>query len=246
MAVYRRTRRWVGLSLLLSLAVAVAGGCATPPDDPEERADFEAANDPLEPTNRAIFAVNRALDSVVIKPLSLAYRDALPESVRQSVHAFLLNASSPSIFVNDLLQGEGGRAATTAGRFLLNTGLGFFGMFDVAGESGMPFHEKDLGQTFALWGLPEGPYLMLPLFGPSSPRDTVGLGLELFLDPVGRVLVATDHTAWSRGRLGVSIVDQRAMLLDESDKIEHSSLDLYATLRTIYRQSRARAIRNAK
>lgn len=238
----RRRVFWAGLS-----AVAVlAGGCATPPEDPEERAEFVELNDPLEPTNRAVFEFNRVLDRFLVRPLAQGYRAVLPVGVRRSVHNFLDNASAPYILANDLLQGEGRRAGTTASRFVINTAIGFFGAFDPAAANGLPYHGEDFGQTFAVWGIPEGPYLMLPLFGPSSPRDTAGLALEMAFEPVDRLLMAYDLTEWTYGRLGTSVLDQRSAVLDDLDKLERSSIDFYAAIRSLYRQTRAQAIENGR
>lgn len=231
----------------LALAVAALAGCATPPpaDDPEAVAEYEQLNDPLEPTNRAIFAFNQALDRAVIKPVAQGYRRVVPEFGRDRVDDFLTNAGEPLTFIHDLLQGEFSRAGTTASRFVLNTTFGVLGIMDVAEPMGLPGHSEDFGQTLAVWGVPEGPYLMLPLFGPSNPRDGVGRGVDWFADPVTIGANEGDLDAFTWGRMGGDAVNTREKYLDVLDDIERSSLDYYASIRSMYRQNRARRISNA-
>jgi phospholipid-binding lipoprotein MlaA len=139
----------------------------------------EDDNDPLEGLNRGIFEFNRVVDGVLIKPAAQIYRGVLPQQAQDSVRSFLRNLRSPVILANDVLQGDMDRAGSTIGRFLVNTTLGIGGLFDVASELGMPFHDEDFGQTLAVWGVGEGPYLVLPLLGPSNPRDAVGLARSI-------------------------------------------------------------------
>ena len=143
--------------------------------DPEARAAYLEASDPLEPLNRAIFSFNLTLDKAILRPIATVYNAALPDPVRDGVRNFLNNLRTPIILANDVLRGEIGRAGDTVGRFLLNSTLGVGGLFDIASELGFDFHNEDFGQTLAVWGIGEGPYLMLPIFGPSNPRDAVGL-----------------------------------------------------------------------
>ncbi len=145
------------------------------PTDPEARAAYLEASDPLEPLNRAIFSFNLTLDKAILRPIATVYNAALPDPVRDGVRNFLNNLRTPIILANDVLRGEIGRAGDTVGRFLLNSTLGVGGLFDIASELGFDFHNEDFGQTLAVWGIGEGPYLMLPIFGPSNPRDAVGL-----------------------------------------------------------------------
>jgi phospholipid-binding lipoprotein MlaA len=126
----------------------------------------------------------------------------------------------------------------------MNTVMGLGGLIDVAGMHGIPFHDEDFGQTLAVWGVPDGPYLMLPVFGPSNPRDAVGLGAEFFADPVNRMLRGKDLDALVYARGGVNAVDARSRNIETFDKIEATSIDYYATIRSLYRQRRASQIRN--
>ncbi len=229
-------------------SIALVAGCATPPpaNDPEAVAEYEQINDPLEPTNRAIFEFNQALDRALIKPAAKGYREVVPEFGRDRIEDFLTNANEPMVFVNDVLQAEFSRAGETLGRFLFNTTFGVLGIMDVAAHAGLPGHDEDFGQTLAVWGLPEGPYLMLPLFGPSNPRDGVGMAVEMYADPVGYGTEAGDMEWFDWTRTGVGGVDTREEYLDILDEIERSSLDYYASIRSMYRQNRAKEIRNER
>lgn len=232
---------------VVAAAVMVAvGGCATPPDrsaDPEAYAEFRALNDPLEPLNRTVFGFNQALDAMFIRPLADFYRLLLPPPFREGVHNVLNNLRSPVVLANDLLQGEFDRAGTTTGRFLINSTLGVGGLADWATDFGLPRHDEDFGQTLAVWGSPEGPYLVLPVIGPSNPRDAVGLAVDSFvLDPFGLMMTLNVDPEWvstlSYTRLGMTIIDVRSQNVDELDDLQKSSLDFYAALRSLYRQYR--------
>ena len=172
--------------LFALLAAATLAGCATAPDptDPDAVADFKAANDPLEPLNRAVYEINDGIDVVILRPLALAYRAVVPNPARQGVRNLLDNLASPVVLANDMMQGKPKRAGDTFMRLVINSTLGVAGLFDVATGLGYPQHSADFGMTLAVWGLvDEGAYLMLPLFGPSNPRDAVGRGADMALDP---------------------------------------------------------------
>ena len=230
------------------LALALVAGCATPPpaDDKEAVAEWEQVNDPLEPMNRAIFDFNRAADTYAIKPAAQGYQAVVPKFGRDRIHNVLTNLNSPLTFANDILQGEPDRAIQTLFRAMLNTSFGLLGYADVAAEAGIPAHEEDFGQTLAVWGVGEGPYLMLPIFGPSNPRDTVGLVAEWFADPLDIYLGNVGLEWISYTRAGMAGLDKRESLLDTLDEIERTSLDYYASLRSLYRQHRASEIKNGR
>jgi phospholipid-binding lipoprotein MlaA len=197
--------------------------------------------DPLEPVNRAVFEFNRVLDGLILEPVAIMYHTAVPTLVRDGVTNFLSNLRTPVVLANDLLQGEFGRAEKTLGRFMLNTILGLGGLIDVGGLVGMPErHDEDFGQTLAIYGVGEGPYLMVPLLGPSNPRDLTGRVVDLLFDP----LFFFAPTDVSIARFGTQTVDFRQRNLDTIDELERSSLDLYAATRTLVRQLRANEIRN--
>ncbi len=205
----------------------------------------EDDNDPLEGLNRGVFEFNRVVDGLLIKPVAQIYRGVLPQQAQDSVRSFLRNLRSPVILVNDVLQGDMDRAGTTISRFLVNTTLGIVGLFDVAAELGIPFHDEDFGQTLAVWGVGEGPYLMLPILGPSNPRDVVGLTSEWFLDPVNLYFTNKRDEDWVPWARAITRgIDARARSIDALDELERTSLDYYAAIRSLYRQQRANDIRN--
>ena len=241
--IYISSKKWM-IALLFAISV-VMSGCATAPTDPEDRADWESLNDPLEPANRAIFDFNMKFDDYVLAPIARTYRYVMPAQGQLAVHNFLANLSSPWIFVNDALQMNGVRAFETAERFFVNSTIGVGGLFDpVAANKGPLHHDEDFGQTLAVWGVPEGPYLMLPFLGPSNPRDTTGLVTEYFADPTDIVLSDNDldWAVWTR--FGLDVVDLRTQLLDPLDDLKKSSLDYYSAIRSIYRQRRDSLISN--
>lgn len=229
-------------------AVAVLGlsGCATPPEDPIARAEFEEVNDPLEPLNRAVFEFNSVVDGMFLKPAAIVYRDALPVPVQRGVNNFLTNLRSPVVLANDLLQGEMDRAGNTASRFVINTTVGVLGVWDAASSMGIPGHSEDFGQTFAVWGAGEGVYLVLPIFGPSNPRDALGLVTEWYVDPVNIWLREEDADGWILARGLVTGIDYRSRNLETLDELERTSLDYYAAIRSLYRQRREDEIQNGK
>jgi phospholipid-binding lipoprotein MlaA len=245
-----RARR---LGLLGVLLVLVAGCATSPADDSAATADYEEANDPLEPLNRTFFEFNRGLDALLLRPVAHVYRDALPAGVRNSARNVLRNLRSPVIFANDLLQGEPDRAAQTAARFSANTLAGFGGIGDVAAgeaetleQGGIPYHDEDFGQTLGVWGVGEGFYLVLPFIGPSSARDAAGLVVDSLLDPFAYIVDADSRLIFSATRRGLAAVDFRSRNLESLDEIERTSIDFYATVRSLYRQRRAAEIRNGE
>jgi len=225
-------------------------GCATTPNPKDEAAvqAYKEANDPLEPMNRYFFEVNYFLDEVFLKPFAGYYRTALPQPAQDGVRNFARNLHAPVILANDLFQGEGSRAGQTAARFLVNTTLGIGGFIDVADLLfGMPYHDEDFGQTLAVWGSDEGPYLHLPFFGPSNPRDLSGRIVDYALDPLTWVGYYYDGGAWlSKARSGVELLDTRARNLESLAEIQKGSIDFYATIRSLYRQKRNDLIHNGE
>lgn len=224
---------------LMVLAV-VATGCSSTKDPASL-----AQNDPYEPTNRAITSFNTRLDNNFSKPIGKFYNHAFPQSVRTGVHNFLTNLNKPVVFGNDLLQGEATRAGETVARFTVNTTLGVAGLVDVASMIGIPDHEEDFGQTLGVYGAGEGPYLVLPFMGPNPPRDLAGNVADIFIDPTTYIRFHGSDT-WYAVRSGVSILDVRARNIDTLEQIERTSIDVYATTRSLYRQYRNSEIRNGK
>jgi phospholipid-binding lipoprotein MlaA len=225
-------------ALLLGFCGLALAGCAAAPSPAAL-----AANDPYEATNRDLLAVNQQLDQIFFIPTMHRYL-SLPDAVRTGVHNVLRNLATPTIFVNDALQGQPGRAGRTAVRFVLNTTFGLGGIFDPATRAGLAYHGEDFGQTLAVWGAPEGPYLMLPLLGPSNPRDAVGLAADTFaLDPTNYIHFK-QHIWWDAGRQYLNFLDLRSQSFEALQGIERSSVDYYASLRNLYRQTRDAEIRN--
>jgi phospholipid-binding lipoprotein MlaA len=197
--------------------------------------------DPLEPMNRAIFRFNDVVDGLFIEPAARLYGLTVPQPARKGIRNFLDNLGAPVIFVNDLLQGNRERAGVTLSRFMINTVLGGAGLFDMAQVFGHTQHYEDFGQTLGVWGVDEGFYLVLPLLGPSNPRDAVGRVFDSFVfDPVAYVASTEERI----GRAVVDAIDTRYTLIPAIDDLRANSIDPYATARTVYRQRRASAIRN--
>jgi phospholipid-binding lipoprotein MlaA len=234
--------------LTLALASIALVGCATAPDlnDAEAVAEYQAINDPAEPTMRAIFAFNQALDKTIVKPVAGTYRKITSEKFRGKAHNFLNNLRSPVIFFNDVLQGEFERAITTLLRFLVNTTVGILGFNDVAADLGFEFHDEDFGQTLAIWNMPEGPYLMLPVLGPSNPRDAVGRVVDFFIDPLNMWATNNNEDWIIPTHTALKAIDFRALHYDTFEDLEKSSLDFYAAVRSLYRQRRIDKINNGK
>jgi phospholipid-binding lipoprotein MlaA len=218
----------------LFVAASVTGCAATDPS---------GQNDPYEHTNRAIFGFDQDVDHAVARPVAVFYNHAVPGIARDAIHNVLGNLDSPVIFANDLLQGETTRAGQTLGRAVVNSTLGLGGLVDLAAKIGIPGHDEDFGQTLAVWGTGEGPYLVLPLVGPSNPRDVVGMGGDYAMDPF-TYLKWNNSTLYSLIRGGAEVIDLRARNVDNLDQIERTSVDLYATTRSLYRQHRNAEIRN--
>jgi Surface lipoprotein len=220
---------------LLSTAVLglILTGCTTPP----------SPDDPYEAANREIFTFNMAVDRLALRPTAERYNAYLPESARTGIHNLLTHLHAPVVFANDVLQGEAGRAGETLSRFTVNTALGLGGLIDVATRLNIESHEEDFGQTLAVWGAGDGPYLMLPFFGPSNPRDAAGMAGDAALDPTSYIRIKR-HILWSGVRLYATVLDARAANIDALDGIERDSLDFYATVKSLYRQHQHSEIRN--
>ena len=236
--------------LLLAATVLALGltGCATRPNpaDADAVAEYREADDPLEPTNRAFYAVNDAIDAAVLRPLAVAYRAAVPTTVRVHTHNVLTNLGTPVALFDDMLSARPRRAGDSLMRLMINSTIGVAGIFDVATDWGYHNHETDAGIAFALWGLPSGSFLFLPILGPSNPRDLTGFGADIVMDPstwVGRgpVVQGIEY-----GRLFFGAIDARERVLDDLDRIKAQALDPYATIRSLARQHRASAIDDAR
>ncbi len=224
------------IALVLILGMA---GCATT----QGPASSQEVADPIEPVNRAIFSFNLFVDNWLLEPVARGYRFITPEPARRSVANFLANLRSPVIFANDALQGERERAGITLGRFMINTTMGVAGLFDPATTFGYPRHDEDFGQTLGVWGVGGGPFLMLPILGPSNGRDTVGRVGDYIINPLNHCCITQDERI---GLFVVGGVSEREANIELIDDLRTNSIDLYATIRTIYTQKRAADIRNGR
>ena len=199
--------------------------------------------DPLERENRVLFNASVQLDRAIVKPAAIAYRRALPMRVRDSFRNFLNNLASPVVFANDVLQGEVDRAGVTLVRIGVNSTVGIGGLFDPATGFGYPRHSEDFGQTLGVYGVKEGPYLFIPILGPSNARDLTGFGVDFLFDPFTWIPLR-ETTFWMIGRQGLDDLDLRERTIEPLDEIERSSIDFYASLRSLYHQNRENEIRN--
>lgn len=206
----------------------------------------DGTNDPVEYLNRGILDLNLLLDRFILKPTALGYRYVFPEEVRKGLRNALRNLQAPTIFANDILQGKFERGAETAGRFVINSTIGVGGVFDVAADWGLEPHAEDFGQTLAVWGVPDGPYLMLPILGPSNPRDVVGSIVDSFADPF-RLWADHEDKEWiTYVRGGLSGIDRRERNIERFDELQKTAIDLYATIRSLHRQDRLDKIHDGK
>lgn len=235
------------IALLFALTLNVSA-CA-----PSEMADadiigegdaaYDDANqDPLEGMNRAIFKFNEVVDHLVLKPVAQVYRAAVPAPGRKMVHNFVTNLEAPVVLASSLAQGDVKHAFVTFWRFVLNTTLGAGGLFDFASANttDLVYRDEDFGQAFGVWGSGPGPYLVLPIIGPSSVRDLFGLGADVAADPFTWALEEDELYI----RYGVTAVDTRERRLDIIDDIYRTSIDPYATIRSVYLQRRQADIEN--
>jgi len=228
------------IALSMMTLGGILGGCAT-----SNSPDAVAQNDPYESFNRKVFELNERLDRNVALPASKAYVRAVPEPIRDGVHNGLTNLAEPVTLANDVLQGNGLHAVQTIGRTVVNSTIGLAGLIDVATPMGIPAHEEDFGETLAMYGVGEGPYLVLPLLGPSNPRDAAGHFIDIAFDPLTYIGMR-EKGWWMAGRNVLGIIDERAQNIDAMEEIQNSSVDMYATLRSLYRQHRAAEIRGGQ
>lgn len=195
--------------------------------------------DPLEGFNRAMYTFNDKLDRYALKPIAKGYRAITSSPVRKSVSNFFSNLHDPVVMLNNLLQGKPGQAASDLSRFMFNSTIGIFGLFDVSTKFGLPKHNEDFGQTLAVWGVSDGPYLVLPFFGPSNLRDGPALIVDWETYPPNQM---RDHSTSDKLFL-VEVIDKRAQLLDASDILEQAAgQDPYVFVREASRQQRRNLI----
>lgn len=216
--------------VVLTLALS-AGGCAT--TNPK---------DPFEPFNRAMFSFNDKLDQVAVKPAAEVYHKTLPDFVQTGVGNFFGNLGDVWTGVNNFLQGKVAAGFSDAMRVAVNTTLGLGGVIDIGSEAGLVKHKEDFGQTLGKWGVKAGPYIVLPVLGPSTLRDTLATPLDLTADP----WLHKYPVRWRNTGTVVRLVDQRAAVLDASNLIEEAALDRYEFVRDAYLQRRESKVRDGE
>ncbi len=215
----------------------------TQPDDFETSKVEDEIYDPFEPVNRAIFSFNNVADRVVLEPVAKGYKK-LPSPIQSGISNFLSNLRAPLVVVNQLLQGQGENAIQSSGRFIINSTVGLLGIFDVAEKIGIEEKEEDFGQTLATWGVGDGFYIVLPLFGPSNMRDTSGMLITMVTDPINAYAVSEGEAWLVPMRTAANAVDQRSKIIDEVNALRDNSVDYYAAVRSSYYQNRKAAIAN--
>ena len=216
-------------SCLATLLVAgFVTGCATSGNP----------KDPIEGYNRAMFSFNEGVDKVILKPVAKGYDAVLPDPVRTGVTNFFGNIADLLIGVNNVLQGKVSQGGSDLGRVVVNSTIGVLGVFDVATRMGLEKHEEDFGQTFGRWGMGSGAYVVLPLLGPRTVRDTSGLLLDMATDPV----VYIENVPVRNSLMAVRVVNDRANLLPAEKVVDEAALDKYAYIRDAYLQRRRNLI----
>lgn len=208
-------------------------------------AQEEIVSDPWEGANRNLYAVHDAIDRAVLEPVARGYRAITPRIFRTGVSNVLRNLSAPVTFANDVLQGEAQRAGVTAARFGLNTTLGLGGLMDPATDLGLEQHDEDFGQTLGAWGIDAGPYVFVPLLGPTTVRDAAGRIIDIAFDPLS--WAGFDNADTARGvRTGAAALSSRESLIESIDDLRANSLDPYVSIRTTYTLLRQSAVRNSE
>jgi phospholipid-binding lipoprotein MlaA len=208
----------------VSSIVVLLGGCAMGP----------TREDPFEPANRVSYRVHQVVDGRIVKPIAQAYVDYTPQVVRTAIGNFFGNIDDMFSFVNDMLQGKPDKAGHDLGRVITNTGFGVLGLIDVAGSAGIPKGNEDFGQTFGVWGIPQGPYLFIPVFGPTTVRDGTGTVIRAYASPIGHI----NDAAASSALWAVNLVDLRASALSTENLVNQAALDPYNFIRRSYLQRR--------
>ncbi|MBK1701297.1 VacJ family lipoprotein [Thiococcus pfennigii] len=221
-----RTGYSIGLCALA--VVLLASGCASTPEE------LRDPRDPWESVNRGVYKFNTDFDNAFMKPIAKGYQAVTPEPVDRGVTNFFGNLADVDSAVNNLLQFKLARAGSDVGRVIVNSTVGILGFVDVASNMGIPSYKEDFGQTLGYWGIGSGPYLMLPILGPSSVRDTVGFAGDIVVDPLFNV--RKNEIYW--GAIGLRAVDGRADLLTAESIFEEAAIDRYIFLRDAYLQRR--------
>ena len=225
---------------ILAVCAMALSACTTSPESIAE-------NDPFEPMNRAVYSFDKRVEQYVVLPVAWVYVYHLPQPVHRGLNNFLLNLDLPVTFVNEVLQGDLTYAGETFGRFTLNTTLGLGGLVDLAARADIPYRAADFGQTLGKYGVPEGPFLVLPIVGPDPPRDLAGDAVDIFMDPLFYLppdISLLDHFAITASIRTLSPFEVHARNIVLRNELEKGSVDPYVTMRSVYRQLRDEEIRD--
>ena len=221
--------RWMLIGLGMLAAGCAGGSPETDGDETPTRAEY----DPFEPLNRTMYAINDTFDRYTLRPIARGYKAVMPEFARRGVTNFSRNLATPRSALNNFLQGKPGPGFTDLGRFLINSTFGIAGFVDIATAEGIPEYDEDFGQTLAVWGLPEGPYLFIPILGPNTLLDAVSIPVDIYSD----LLIHYDNSSVRDKVYGLRVIDLRMRLLT-ADALLEDSKDPYLTLRESYLQNR--------
>ena len=232
--------------LVLISSLLLFSNCATKSNFQTSDISYKEANDPWENINRGTHAFNLTFDKYLLSPLAKGYRYILPEEIRLGIRNFLSNLKEPWTSINSAFQGDISNTGKSVARFIINTTVGILGFFDVASEIGLEKQKEDFGQTLAVHGIDTGPYLVLPFLGPSTVRDAVGRVVGFLGDPVTIALERNDKNEWIWIGTMVEGVDFREKNFEKFDNLKATSVDFYATLRSLYLERRNRMISNEK
>lgn len=214
--------------IFILFTLLLLAGCSSTPKTSDP-------SDPYEGFNRAMYTFNDTADRWVIKPVAKGYKAVTPDPVEKGVSNFFSNLGELTVIINDGLQGKGDQMLRDSTRFMVNSTLGVFGIFDVATPFGLPKHNEDFGQTLATWGVGSGPYLVLPLLGPSTVRDTTGFGINALTASYTNFV---EHVPTRNSAFALNMVSTRANLLNASSLLDNAALDPYVFLRNSYLQRR--------
>lgn len=226
-----QTQRSLIKKLILFFSLSLLSACASVPGGPSE-------GDPFESYNRAMFSFNEGLDKYILKPVAEGYNTVMPGPIKTGVSNFFSNIGDIFVILNDLLQFKFKQAIEDTGRFIFNSTIGLYGLIDVATPMGLPKHDEDFGQTFATWGVADGPYIVLPFFGSRTMRGTAGFVIESVYDPVYDI--KNDDALY--GTVFLRTIDTRYKLLKASRIVEQAALDKYSFVRDAYLQHRKNLI----
>ncbi|AHC73643.1 lipoprotein [Candidatus Endolissoclinum faulkneri L5] len=226
------------LSIKKTFILFLLAGCAS-----QEKFNNQFVSDPIEPVNRLVFSMNDVIDTVILRPTAYTYKSVIPAPIREVVYNFLDWLSSPIYIVNSALQGNFTALEHNTARFIANSPM--FGLVDNATGLGLERWPEDFGQTLAVWGVYDGPYLVLPLLGPSNLRDASGLLADYFMDPTQHIIVCNDKQMRFQATRNVGeVIDFRARNYQKIKNIKETSIDYYARIRAIYKQHRNLLIKN--